>query len=357
MRAERDFATNQPLPAAERTLLIGPLNTAGQAHRWAKAAETLPGTTARNVFAQRRVSIATGFDYPADWHLSRAVQLRAMQAYQARVLRVTHVLSESAWAMLDDVFERWITEDVPALHAAGVTVGVVIHGSEMRDLREHAALDVHSPFRGEWDERWHRLQGTVERTRSALNGSGLDVFVTTPDMLDFVPGATLLPLVIDVDRFACASAPLRRVKPVVLHAPSNPRLKGTAVIDRVLTQLHREDLLEYRRVTTVPNAQMPAYIAAADVVVDQVVMGNVGVLAAETMAAGRLVVAHVGDSVRARTPGLPVLEANPDSLESVIREVCSEPEPHRLLAAHGPAWVRERHTDRAAAAVLDQWLA
>ncbi len=355
-RAERDFAINKPIPPAERRLIVGPLNTAGQAQRWARAAETLPDTVARNVVVQRRVATAGGFDYPADWYLSRAVQLRGMKPYQARVLGATHVLAESGWAMLDDVFEQWITNDLFALRRAGVTVGIVVHGSELRDLRDHAEREPHSPFRGEWDERWDRLQRTVERTRTALRESHLPVFVTTPDMLDYVPSATLLPLVIDARRFASATEPLQRERLAVIHAPSNPRLKGTAIIDEVLGNLHKEGLVEYRRLESVPNAQMPARLAAADIVVDQIVMGNVGVLAAEAMAAQRVVVAHVPCDVRSKTPGLPVLEATPDSLERVIRDVCHQRESYRDLAARGPDWVRTHHSEAAAAAVLDRWL-
>ncbi len=355
-QATREVCGQPPLPDVSRRLLIGPLNTAGQADRWARAADALPDTSARSVAVQRRVSTPSGFDYPTDWSLTRAIQLRGMTTYRARLLDVTHVLAESAWAVLDDVFDRWITDDLPALRAAGVNVAVVIHGSELRDLRRHAEVEPHSPFRGEWDERWHRLQRTVERTRAVLQDSELPVFVTTPDMLDHAPGATLLPVVVDVERFSTTAAVLQRDRPIVLHAPSNPRLKGTAVIERVLDELHTAGVVDYRRVEGVPNAQMPAILAGADVVIDQVVLGNPGVLAAEAMAAGRLVVAHVAPRVRDRIPGLPVLEADPDTLNEVIRGIAGDRTAYQELAGRGPAWARKHHDGTAACQVLDHWL-
>lgn len=355
-RAEREVHRQSAMRPATRRLVIGPLNTAGQAQRWASAADALPDTAARSVAVERRVAKPTGFGYPTDWSLSRAIQLRGMTPYRARILDATHLLAESAWAVLDDVFDRWITDDLPTLSAAGVNVAVVIHGSELRDLRRHAELESHSPFRGEWDERWHRLQRTVERTRAVLQDSEVPVFVTTPDMLDHAPGARLLPVVVEVGRFSTTAPVLQRDRPIVLHAPSNPRLKGTAVIERVLDELHTAGVVDYRRVEGVPNVQMPAILAGADVVIDQVVLGNPGVLAAEAMAAGRLVVAHVAPRVRDRIPGLPVLEADPDTLNEVVRGIAGDRTAYQELAGRGPAWARKHHDGTAAGRVLDHWL-
>lgn len=366
LRAEREVARQPALDVrARHRLVIGPLNTAGQGERWARAVRALPGCDARAVSAERRS--AGGFGYPSDWHLSRAVQVRGMPRHAARVLGTgrgpgaTHVLAEGARSVLADPFTRWVTDDLPRLQDAGVSVAVLVHGSELRDLHRHAAAYPHSPFRGAWDERWERMQATVERTRAVLGeleGSGTPVFVPTADMLDHVPGARLLPITADVDRFAPGAARpvLERDRPVVLHAPSNPRLKGTAAVEDVLTRLQQENLVVYRRLTGVPHAEMPAFVADADVVVDQIVLGNVATLAAEAMAAGRLVVGHVAEHVRGRTPGLPVLEAGPETLEEVLRDVMAHRDGYRDLAALGPTWAREHHDGRAAARALSPWL-
>lgn len=347
--------------AAGRRWLFGPLNTAGQAGAWARAGR-LAGADALSLSAERVAVGASTLGYATDVHLSRRAQLRGMHVHRARVVGqgrwagATGVLAESGRAVLDDVFRRTVLDDLPALESAGVRVAVVVHGSEMRDLREHADRDPVSPFRSEWDDRWHQLQGLVERTRPVVEAFPGPVLVTTLDMLEAVPGSRLLPVTVRVDDFATGSPALERDVPVVLHAPTNPRLKATDVVEPVLERLQEEGRIVYRRLAGVPHDRMPAAIAEADVVVDQLALGNVGVLAVESMAAGRLVVGHATEAVRALAPGLPLVEAHPSTFAEVMDDVLARPTAYQEVAQAGPAWAREHHDGRRAAAVLREVL-
>lgn len=366
-RAEQETRALTPFPDEPTRLLIGPLNTAGQAHRWATAANLLPGVGAKSLNVERR-SAGVTYGYETDWFLSQAAQLRGLRPYQEAVLGLTHVLVESGRAILDQPLDRTTVDDLPRLREHDVRVAVVLHGSEVRDLHRHAETYPHSPFRGTWDERWHRMQATVERTRAVVEQFDGPVFVTTQDMLDFVPGATLLPIVVDVDRFsvgsdAAAVGVLERERPVVLHAPTNPRLKGTEAVERVLHRLEGEGLVTYRRLEGVPHHQMPAFLRQSDLVVDQVVLGNAGTLTAEATAAGRLVLGHLAPAVRERMTTSdpdgqppPVVEADPDTLEEVLREVLGDRSTYQELAARGPAWSRRNHDGTRSMSVLADWL-
>jgi hypothetical protein len=370
-RADAELRALAPMPRADRRLYLGPWNTAGQAWEWARAAERhLPGTAAQNLWAQRSLSQAH-FAFRSDHELSSLAQRGRVRAiHGSRVLReATHVVHESGRPVLADFHAASMLDDQPALREAGIASAVLYHGSEIRDLREHAERYRHSPFRlpeREWGDYLRTLQGIVEKNRADLgrwhDAGGGPVLVSTPDLLDFVPGAAWLPLVVDVDRFATAAQesgvqPLVRERPVVLHAPSNPLLKGTDAVEEVLSGMEREGLVEYRRLTGVPHARMAAFVADADVVVDQVVLGNPGVLVAESLAAGRLVVAHLSEEVRGRSGGeLPVLEADPDTLRQVLEQALTDRAEAQSLAARGAGWAREHHDGRRAAAVLGPWL-
>jgi hypothetical protein len=363
LRAEREVRAQPGFGDDRVRLLIGPLNTAGQAWQWARAAEQhLPGVSARSLWAERGTRSAA-LGYRHDIHLSRAAQLRGQRPHRARVLGASHVLVESGHPVLGDVRLGSFLDDVPVLRGAGVADGLLLHGSEIRDLRQHAEQDPHSPFAGEWDDRLTRMQATVGRTRGLLADYDGPVLVSTPDLLDFVPGATWLPLVVDVEAFARDAQVLRRERPLVLHAPSNPLLKGTRAIEAALRRLSARGVITYRRLEGVPHARMADVIAAADVVVDQVVLGNPGVLLAESLAAGRLVVAHLSEPVRSRMAAadpagqpVPVVEADPTTIAQVIEQVVADRAAYVEIARQGPAWARRNHDGVRAAQVLAGFL-
>lgn len=361
-RAERSFRTQPGFAEADTRLMIGPLNTAGQAAQWASSANRhLPGVTALSVWAQRG-NAGPSLGYSADVQVSRAVQLHGQRRWRELVLASTHLLAESGFRLFGDVRFGDIRDDLPALTAGGVATALLFHGSELRDLEQHAQLYPHSPFAGD-DERFARMQHRVERNRQILAGADGPVLVATPDMLDFVPGAAWLPIVVDVDRFATSTPVLQRERPVVLHAPTNPVLKGTAVVEKVATEMHARGVIEYRRLQGVPHEQMPAVIADADIVIDQIVLGNVATLAAESMAAGRLVISHLAPHVRERfseaaeeSESIPAVDATPATLGSVLEGVLADREAATQLAARGPAWARRHHDGRRAAMVLGEVL-
>lgn len=365
LRAERSFRREPRFDSSPRRLLIGPLNTAGQAAGWSRAVrEHVSDATALSLWAQRG-NATPALGYRTDITLAKAVQLRGQRPYRALAQQATHLLAESAFRVFDDVRTGDISDDVAAIADAGTRLGLVFHGSDLRDLRRHAEMYDTSPFRSEWDEVFTRMQDGVQRRREVADRIGAPIFVSTPDMLDSVPDATWLPLAVDTGRYLNDRPVLDRDRPVVLHAPTNSRLKGTAEVEQALARLEGEGLIDYRRLTGVPNEQMPAALAEADIVIDQVVLGNVGVLATEAMAAGRVVISHLLPHVRARFEAadpqpdqgsIPILNATPHTLAEVITGVLADRGTFADLAARGPGWAARNHDGRRSAQVLADFL-
>ena len=355
-------------PDGRQRLLIGPANYAGQSAAWSRAVEDhAPGVVARNLsVAHADAPFTFSADFPVavgEWQRPR---VRARLAVEA-VLPSTHVLVEAmrpivAATRSDQHPGAWDFRlgraDVDELVASGRQVALLFHGSEVRRPGPHAQMYDWSPFRDpEHAETTERMVGITERVHGLLRGFDGPVFVSTPDLLDDLPGATWLPVVVGPDFFRPGPPALTRSRPVVVHAPSSPLLKGTAVVDAVLESLDREGLIEYRRLSAVPSAFVGDFIREADVVADQIVLGNPGVLGAEALAAGRLVVAHVAEHVREVMPlPLPVVEATPPTFESVMRAICADHDTYAEIALEGAAFAAQVHSGPLAAQVLGQFL-
>lgn len=333
---------------------ITPANFAGQGWAWARSAERdLPDVTAEVVanpggFGFRSDVVLTAeLSADLDWQLAQAK--RVLGGW-------THVISESVRPVLGQLNGSTLSGDMAALRRAGVRVAVVCHGSEIRRPSHHAATYQFSPFVGDY-EGLLELRQRAERNRNILHALDIPVFVSTPDLLDDVPHARWLPVVVAEADLAPAKPPFQREVPVVLHLPSSPRLKGTTTIDAVGQRLADEGLIEYRSLRDVPAASIAELIRDADVVVDHIVIGNYGVLACQAMAAGRLTIGHIHERVRRRVGRpVPVLEATPETLDAVLRSALADPTTIADLAASGPEFVRNLHDGRMSARVLATFL-
>ncbi len=362
-----------PLPAAEppertvpavgRTLVVGPANSAGQAWAWTRcAARYLDGVTGWTVALRN-----DRYDYPAD-ELVAPQDYLADAGWQLRTLARartgwTHVLLEAGRPVLGGLAGRDFVGDAELLRRSGIEVGLVFHGSEVRDPRRHRARHEFSPFADPADVLTRRLQTRCDALLPLVADFDGPLFASTPDQLDYLPDhARWLPVVVDTGIFTPTGVPApldaaARARPLVVHAPSNPALKGTEFVQRELGPLHEQGVIELRMVTGLPPTQAAELVRTADIVVDQLLLGLYGVLACEAMAAGRIVVGYLGEALRRRVPSaVPMLEATPSTVGEVVRRVLQVPGEARAAAAAGPAFVAQFHDGRRSASVLAPFL-
>lgn len=344
-------------PAPVR-LLIAPANYGGQGYRWARAVEG-PSISARNLAYAEINPFGYQVDFPVRWRT--VTHSRRWQRAQLVALtsEFTHVLVEAEFPPLGGMFGQDVRRQVAALLAGGAHVAMLCHGSDIRLPSRHARLEPWSPFAG---EEWPHV-GEVERVagenRELLDDLALPTFVSTPGLLIDVPYAHLMPVVVDPAPWISREPSLGRVRPRVLHVPSNPLIKGTAQIEPMLRRLHESGTIEYIRVEGIPHADMAGVYENADIVLDQFRLGDYGVAACEAMAAGRLVISHVSEQARSAVRDLaglrlPVLEATIDSLEEVLLRVVADRSPARAFANEGPAFVQTVHSGVLSRSVLEK---
>jgi glycosyltransferase involved in cell wall biosynthesis len=337
------------------SMAIGPANMAGQAWEWARAVRRAFPAMSTEVFTLHRTSPVA---FPTDVRIPREQYLS--EAWQAEVERhVTeshsHVLLESGLPLFGLRNGSDFSGDAEKLGAAGVQVGLVFHGSDIRDPRRHREMEPDSPFDG--SEYVGKLQSKIDRVVPQVKRLGLPCFVSTPDLLDYLPAAEWLPVVVDTEVWTPGPTPLKTSRPVIAHIPSNSLLKGSAKIDQVIAGLADEGRVVYRRLDGLPPEQMPAVLREVDIVVDQLGLGLYGVLACEAMAAGRVVVSHVGERIRERVPEeIPIVEARAGNLREVLLGVVADRDAARETADAGPGFVGRYHDGTLSAKVLGGFL-
>lgn len=353
-------APSTSVPDAEVRVYIAPTNYAGQGFLWARALEAADARIAARNMA---VELPGGFAFTADTLVPIAA-VNASAEWADRewdaAKRFTHVLVEAERSMFGKRFGRDLMTEVEALEAAGVSVAFLCHGTDVRDPDRHMRLTPWSPYAD--DPRTDVLRADARENLALLERAERPTFISTPDLAVDVPWAAWCPVVIDADRFATELPVLPKGRARVIHASSNPVQKGSDRIEPALARLIDAGRIDYELITATPSGEMPAVFASADIVLDQFRLGSYGVAACEAMAAGRVVVGHVLPSVRERVRrdyglDLPIVEATPDTLGTVVESLLADPERAREIAAAGPGFVRRVHTGAASARVLlDGWI-
>lgn len=357
-------------PSEERTvsLGIGPYNTAGQAFSWARALENQETGVKAESFGPILDSV---LQFPVDRTFTSGLwNTRPWQVEHARYVlsTYTHLLLESGRSVFGRLRNGFFDGDLPVLRSVGIRVGLVLHGSDIRNPDHHASTEKFSPFRlTPQDERtdpewagWVAMlrEKTVDlKRRLDSHAATIPKFVSTPGLLDYVPDAEWLPVVVDTTRQPRPTGPSGR-PPIVVHLPTNERMKGSPHIDAVCERLETAGVLRYVRPGLMSPASALEMIERAFCVVDSVSYGDgPTVTACQAMAAGVPVVGHISDSVRKRIPGaLPIVEARPDNLEHVIRRLVSNPDEVASVQAAGRAYVERFHSGRFSAGLLASFL-
>ena len=176
------------------------------------------------------------------------------------------------------------------------------------------------------------------RKRSVMHYLGSDIRGKTPeelaygkkagaeivgsyDAIRWVPEATVIPPGIDLAAVRPVPASTRR-RPVVVHAPSSRRRKGTDHVVRACEDLDVDLVI----VEGLHHEEALARYRDADIVVDQLNAGWYGLFAIECMALGKPVVTFLHDEAVTRTQDaygvpVPIVNATSETLRARLEEL------------------------------------
>jgi hypothetical protein len=173
------------------------------------------------------------------------------------------------------------------------------------------------------------------------------VFYPNPDLRQWLPGASFLPYA------AVDPAALRPVAPpeqeelVVAHAPTDRVIKGTRHIIEAVDALRDEGVgIRLDLVEGVTRDVALERLAAADLLVDQLLLGWYGTVAVEAMALGRPVMSYIREDEPEDNPfgaELPIVRTTRATLVDDLRALSANRDRLHELGVTGRAFVEQHH--------------
>ena len=174
------------------------------------------------------------------------------------------------------------------------------------------------------------------------------------DAIRWVPEAEMIPPGIELGAIEPAP-PSDRTRPVIVHAPSSRRRKGT---EHVIAACKGLDA-ELQIVEGLRHDEAFERFRDADIVVDQLNAGWYGLFAIECMALGKPVVTFLHDEAVRRTEDafgvtVPIVSATAETLRERLRPLVADAAERRRIGAASRAYVERVHdVERIADRLLD----
>lgn len=177
------------------------------------------------------------------------------------------------------------------------------------------------------------------------------VFYLNPELGHFIPNGSFLPYAnVDIEAVKPGSK-TNNARPRIVHAPSDPSIKGTKLILAALDQLKQNYEFELILVQGQTHAQAMDLYSTADLAIDQIYGGWYGGFAVELMAMGKPVACYLRhDDFRfipeMMAAELPLLQVVPDSIESDLNRILSMKNEWREIGQKSREYVQKWHNPK-----------
>lgn len=271
-------------------------------------------------------------------------------------------------SVLFDAPRSWLMPlhglDVRLFKKMGKIIAVTYQGSDARQV-DYCRAHYDPNFYSHVDAKKSQKSDILKRKKIAFFDKYADlIYAINPDLLNvlpkrakFRPYTKLQPL----DWAPCYSD-YEKVNTVILHAPTNKKVKGTEYINAAIEQLQSEGYaIEYCLLQDVPNDQVIEYYKKVDLVVDQLQVGWYGGFAVECMALGKPVVCYIRESDMHYIPPemnneMPIIRAQRENIYYCLKGLLDNKKQLEIISHRSRQYVEKWHDPQTVAKrILDDY--
>lgn len=233
--------------------------------------------------------------------------------------------------------------DLAMLKQAGKKMIVHHHGSDIRVLSVAKRLNPYVRVKPEWTEE--KIYSNVE----TLSGYIDHAVVQDPELEGYISHmykhTHIIPHTINVRNFKPKYPDPRKTSPLVVHAPTSRDLKGTEFILQAVHDLKESEIpFQFKLLEGITYEETRNLLSQADIVIDQLRIGASGYISSEAMAFGKPVICYLREDLVTKYPGnTPIINANPSTITSVLKELIQRPKSWNKLGKRGRKYIETYH--------------
>jgi len=240
--------------------------------------------------------------------------------------------------------------DLAILKLLGKKIIVFAVGSDLRSPRllieemKQAGLNQHAKYAA------IELDMGTPGSEEIRNGKAkqieryADYIFTRSDCAQFLK-RDYYPLWLPVDLETLKFSEEKNLGPLaVVHAPSEPRVKGTKYVIEAVEKLKREGHpFQFHLCSGMKNSEIREKLASAQIAIDQLILPGYGLFAIEAMGSGCAVLGSAVAGYNGFPMELPILTTTPDTIYKNLRLLLEERELRTQIAQEGRAYVLKYH--------------
>lgn len=214
------------------------------------------------------------------------------------------------------------------------------------DVRFHEQARIHNPYVYTGDSPPNEdIHAKLMKITQYIKEAIVQDYEVYDYVKDYYDKVHVVPIAIDLTHFQPHYPSVDKDRPLILHAPTNPKFKGTCYIEKTIKRLKEEFDFDYRRIEKMNHEEVIKLYRDADIIIDQVLCGSYGLLSVESMALGKPVLTFIRPDLISSFPlDLPIVNANPSNLFEKVKRLLDNPELRRELGVRGRKYVEKVHS-------------
>jgi glycosyltransferase involved in cell wall biosynthesis len=149
------------------------------------------------------------------------------------------------------------------------------------------------------------------------------------------------------DSYEPAFPAINNKKPLIIHSPTSPQIKGTEFILNAIHNLKLKHDFDFTLVQNMPRHAALDLMQQCDIYVDQLIVGGHGLAACEAMAFGKPVICFIKDSLLKEYPKeLPIVNTNPDNITEVLEKLILDATMRNEIGKKSRAYIDKYHSEK-----------